>query len=125
MVDPLGQLICPLRIMCMVSIPVISRRAVWNVLNPIMGLTRRLIARWSCSTMLLRYFRLAQFNGHATVGDQSSHGCGVGAALVNRDLLGDVMQINGSLEESAGRRYIAPSGEQEVHGVPELVDGAV
>ena len=74
---------------------------------------------------VVEVLRLAQFNCHAAVGDQASHSCGVGAALVNRDLFGDVMQVNGTLEESAGRRYIAPSGEQEVHGVPELVDGAV
>ena len=74
---------------------------------------------------VVEVLRLAQFNCHAAVGDQASHSCGVGAALVNRDLFGYVMQVNGTLEESAGRRYIAPSGEQEVHGVPELVDGAV
>ena len=55
MSEPVGQIICPLRIMCIVSTPASIRRAAQNDLNPIMGLTRRLMARWSCSTMLFRY----------------------------------------------------------------------
>ena len=45
----------PLRIMCMSSIPARVTAADQKDLNPDIGRTSRLIARWSCSTMLLRY----------------------------------------------------------------------
>jgi len=48
-------LICPFRIMFMASYPLKVRLAVLNEPNPIPGLTNRLMNRWSCSTMLLRY----------------------------------------------------------------------
>ena len=47
--------ICPLAIICINSMPLNKMRAQRNVLNPNVGRVLRLIARWSCSTMLLRY----------------------------------------------------------------------
>jgi len=47
--------ICPLAIICINSMPLNKMRAQRNVLNPNIDRVRRLIARWSCSTMLLRY----------------------------------------------------------------------
>ena len=44
-----------LAIMCMHSMPSRRMRAQRKFLNPNMGRVRRLIARWSCSTRLLRY----------------------------------------------------------------------
>jgi len=44
---------CPLRIMCMSSMPAMVAAADRNDLNPSIGHTTRLTARWSCSTMLL------------------------------------------------------------------------
>ena len=48
----------PLRIMCMSSMPAIVAAADRNDLNPSIGRTTRLTARWSCSTMLFRYLIL-------------------------------------------------------------------
>jgi hypothetical protein len=42
--------------MCIVSMPAIRMRAQANDLKPCIGRTMRLMARWSCSTRLLRYF---------------------------------------------------------------------
>ena len=47
---------CPFLIMFIISYPRIVRRAVLKEPNPIPGLTNRLLPRWSCSTILLRYF---------------------------------------------------------------------
>jgi hypothetical protein len=46
---------CPFRIMCMNSTPVSVAAAERKDLDPSAGRTTRLIARWSCSTMLFRY----------------------------------------------------------------------
>ena len=40
----------------MISMPAIKMRANRKVLNPSIDRVIRLMARWSCSTMLLRYF---------------------------------------------------------------------
>jgi len=59
---PLGTpKICPFRIMFVISYPVMMRRAVLKDANPIPGLTNRFMARWSCSTMLLRYLICLNF----------------------------------------------------------------
>lgn len=51
---PPGQRNCPFLIMCMISTPAISRVAEWNSLKPIIGRTRRSMARWLCSTRLFK-----------------------------------------------------------------------
>jgi hypothetical protein len=56
---------------------------------------------------------------------QAVDGCGVGAALVDRDLLWHVVPIDGALEESAHRGHVAVRPQQEVHRLAESVDGAV
>jgi hypothetical protein len=43
----------PLRIMCMISRPARVIAADQKALNPNIGLASRVMARWSCSTMLL------------------------------------------------------------------------
>ena len=53
------QSICPLRIMCMVSIPAMMIRALQNDLNPNIARVIRLMAQWSCSTMLLTNLTMA------------------------------------------------------------------
>jgi len=42
--------------MCIVSMPAITARAQRKFLNPSIGRTMRLMALWSCSIRLLRYF---------------------------------------------------------------------
>ncbi len=46
---------CFLRIICATSMPAIVADAECNALKPIIGLVIRLMNRWSCSRMLLRY----------------------------------------------------------------------
>src|SRR5450830_2113515 len=55
MAVPSGRSICPFLIMCIVSMPAMMIRALQNDLNPSIGPVILLTARWSCSTMLLRY----------------------------------------------------------------------
>jgi hypothetical protein len=47
--------LCPFLIMCMTSMPIRMTRAQSKSLNPSIGLVRRLMARWSCSTTLFKY----------------------------------------------------------------------
>ena len=54
---------CPFRIMCINSIPASTHLADWNDLKLSIGLVTRLMARWSCSTMLLRYFTCRTMTG--------------------------------------------------------------
>ena len=55
MVEPFGQFAFLLRIMCMVSMPAMRIRAIQKDLNPSIDRVIRLMARWSCSTMLFKY----------------------------------------------------------------------
>src|SRR5262249_30759171 len=48
---------CPLRMTCMTSMPAMVQRAAQNDLKPSIGRVIRFTARWSCSTMLLRYLQ--------------------------------------------------------------------
>ena len=52
---------CPLRIRWANSIPAIVMAAFAKDLNPAIDAQRRLIARWSCSIMLLRYLFVRTF----------------------------------------------------------------
>ena len=55
---PGPNLNCRLRIRCASSIPARVTAAVRLDLKPNIGRQRRLIARWSCSTILFRYWQL-------------------------------------------------------------------
>src|ERR1700753_2934315 len=52
---PFATFICPFLMLCISSTPDRTIRAQRKFLKPIIGLTMRLMARWSCSTTLLRY----------------------------------------------------------------------
>ena len=45
---------CPLMIFCTNSIPISTRRALENFLNPSIGCMRNFTLRWSCSTILFK-----------------------------------------------------------------------
>ena len=49
----------------------------------------------------------------------------IGPALVDGDLLGDVVQVDRALEEAPCGRHVALGREHEVHRPAKLVDGAV
>lgn len=74
---------------------------------------------------VVEVFQLTQLDGQAAVGDQALHRGSVRTALVDGDHPRHVVQVDGLLEESAGRGQVAPSGEQEIHGPAELVDRPV
>jgi len=67
---------------------------------------------------------LAQFDGHAAVGDPTAHGRGVGAVLVDRDLLQQVVRSMGLSMKAARRDHVAPGCEQEVHRLAEPIHGS-
>jgi hypothetical protein len=87
----------------MVSMPAIRIRAQQTVLNPSIGQVMRLMARWSFSTMLSRYFDWCIFDGQAAVGLHARDRRRVGTALVYRDLVGHVVPVDGALVERAHR----------------------
>ena len=81
----------------MVSIPVMMIRALQKDLNPSMGRVIRLMARWSCSTMLFKYL-----DWRMTMSTQASFltlsmTAVLAAALVDGDLLRHVVQVDGTL----------------------------
>ena len=61
----------PFAIMCMSSIPPKMMWAQRKLLNPSIGRTMRLIARWSCSVVLLHHVvqirRLSNFERHFAI----------------------------------------------------------
>ena len=48
----------------------------------------------------------------------------IGAALVHGDLLGHIVQVDGTLQETSGCSQIALGSEQEVHRITVAIDGA-
>lgn len=74
---------------------------------------------------IVEVLRLAQHNGQTAVG-LNPDDCGrVGAALVDGDFLGHVVQANGAFEECAGCGEIALGAKQKIDGVAVLVYGPV
>ena len=93
--------------MCMNSVPASTQLAKRNDLKLSIGLVTRLMARWSCSTMLLRVFDLAHHDRHVALGVARADGRFVGAALVHRDLPGLAVHLHGLVEEALCRRLRA------------------
>jgi hypothetical protein len=92
-----------------------------DTLKPSMGRVRRV-------TILLdkvQVLRLARLDGHAAVGHQAVDGRGVRAALVDRDLLGHIVQFDRTLEEAPGRCGVALGREQEIHRLAEPIHRAI
>jgi hypothetical protein len=68
---------------------------------------------------------LTQFDGRAGVGIDALDGSGVGAALVNGDLLGHTVQIDGSLQKLPGRSAVSLGTQQKVDRVAVTIDRPV
>ena len=60
---------------------------------------------------VIEVIRLSQFNVQAGVVIDAFDGCGVGAALVDGDLLWHAVQVYGAFEKAPGRRLV-PLGSQ-------------
>jgi hypothetical protein len=68
---------------------------------------------------VIQVFRLVQRDVQAGICSQTAHGRSIGAALVEGDRLGHIVQSDRSLEESSDGSTVAFGREQEVHGVAE------
>ena len=115
---------CPFFSICMVSVPAIRLCANQKDLNPSIGMVILFTARWSCSTMLLRYFDRRNSTSTAGIVIDTANCSSVGSAFVYADLFRQYMQIDGALKEAARSCQIA-GGEQEVHCIAALVDCGV
>ena len=90
MVLPSRQYLFPLRVMCTVSIPAMVMHAPENALNPRIAREIRLMARWSCSMMLLRYLY------------RRIWAIDTGVTLIGSDLLRHIAQVDGLFQTSLG-----------------------
>ena len=74
---------------------------------------------------VVQVLRLAQFNGQPAVLQQSPH-CGrVRTALIDGDLLGDIVQVDGPLEEPTCCSFVTAGRQQEIHRLARPVNGTV
>ena len=74
---------------------------------------------------IVEVLRTAHLDAQATVGLKAHDGCGVGAALVDGDLPGHAVRIDGALEENPRRGVITLCTQQEVDRVAVAVDCSV
>jgi hypothetical protein len=77
--------------------------------NPIIGRTILLIARWSVLDDVVEVLRLMRLDVRARVGLNALDGRGVRAAFVDRDLLRHAMRLDGSFQEKPRRSVISIS----------------
>ncbi|RKT20821.1 hypothetical protein B0G69_4167 [Paraburkholderia sp. RAU2J] len=96
-------------------------RAQRKSLKPIMGLTIRLIARWSCSTTLFRNLDLAHLHGRFPFGVDGLQ-CGqIGTAFVYGDGLRFAVLIEGFLEIATRGSLVTMGSQQEIDGLSGLI----
>jgi hypothetical protein len=74
---------------------------------------------------VVQVLALPKLDVRAAVGHQCAHGGRIGAALVDGDLLGHIVQVDRALEEAARSGHVTVGGQEEVHRLAELVDRAV
>jgi hypothetical protein len=108
----------------MSSMPAIRILEQRMVLNPSIGRVMRLMARWSLGDVV-EVFGLAHHDGQAAVSLNARDRSGVGAALVDVDLLGHAMQVDGAFEECPGRCAITFGTQREIDGVAVSVDRSI
>src|SRR5262249_47519252 len=77
--------------MCMSSIPARVTAADQNDWKPSIGRTRRLMARWSCSTIIIEVFDLAHLDVRFVFFIVALDRCRIRSALVYRDFPGHPM----------------------------------
>src|SRR5262245_43526775 len=119
--------ICPFLIMFIASYTLIVRRAVLKPENPSPGLTRRLMNRWSCSMMLLRYLhcRSCEVTGN-TFFLLLFDGRRIGVALIDIDDRGRLMcgSLQHLAKEPFGGSRIPFGAEHEVDRLALGIDRA-
>ncbi len=74
---------------------------------------------------VVEVFRLAQLDVRAGVGTHAPDGRRVGAALVDGDLLGHTVKIDGAFEEAPRRSVVSVSPKQKVDRGTGTIDGSV
>src|SRR5882672_10410414 len=95
-----------------------------TILNPIMDAQRRLLARWSCSTMLLRYLQVR--TPERMLSAQSPQGAPTRHVAVEGNFARTARMRSECLpEKRLCRGDAAVRSQQEVNGPALLVDGAV
>ena len=107
---------CPLRIACMTSMPVIVHRAAQNDLKPSIGRVIRLIARWSCSTTLFRYFTWRSSMLASLSVLYSSIAAVLAPLLSMGDLLRSAALVDGRSQAARGRFAVTLGNQEELNG---------
>ncbi len=74
---------------------------------------------------IVELLALPQLDLGAQVSAQAHDGRCIGPALVDRDLVGDTVQIHGALEETSGSSAVAVRTQQEVDRLASAIDRAV
>jgi hypothetical protein len=74
---------------------------------------------------VVQVFVLTHQDIDASVSPYAFNGRRVGATLVDRDLLWDVVQVDGALQKASGRSHIPLGSEKEVHRLALTINGAV
>src|SRR6202521_5739951 len=115
----------PLRIMCMSSIPARVMAADQNDLKPSIGRVSRLIARWSCSTTLFRYFTWRSSMLASLSVLHSSIAAVLAPLFVDGDLPRRAALVNGLAKEAGSGLAVPLGSEEEVNSVPRVVDGSM
>ena len=104
----------------MSSIPARVTAADQKDLNPVIARTCRLIARWSCSTTLLRVLVLSELNFCAVGRVVALDRRGVGATLVDGNLPRLAMLADRLAQEAQGCLAIPLRRQQEIDSLPCL-----
>src|SRR5471030_342323 len=113
--------------MCMSSTPASTQPAPRNDLKLSIGLVTRLMARWSCSTMLLRYLTWRTTIGTSRPALTASMAALLAPLLsiVHGDLVGNTVLAHGLVEEAFRGGHVPLGGQKKVDGFSLLVDGTV
>jgi hypothetical protein len=74
---------------------------------------------------VVQVFVLTHQDIDASVSLYAFSGRRVGATLVDRDLLWDVVQVDDALQKASGRSHIPLASEKEVHRLALTINGAV
>ena len=121
----MGQSSCALRIMCMVSIRAKMLEADHNDFKPNIGSDDPLDRTMVVLNDVVQVLDSSKFDVDTAVELNALDGRRVSAAVVDRDLVGQAIEIDGALEEATCGCDIALGREQEVDGLTYAVDSSI
>ena len=73
---------------------------------------------------VVQVFGLAHYDVNTDIPLDAFNGGRISAALVDGDLLGHIVQVDGTLQEPAGCSQISLGSEKEVHRITVAIDSA-